>query len=209
MTAGGAPGGPGSGVGSDEAAGSGRERETVTKNILLLDVDGVINAFGARPGRPRFIDLRSFVADNGFQIQYHQDIVDRIRGFHESGLAEVRWLTTWTHEANADLAPKIGMPDDLFVYERPRDDTRWAGSGLNMVRVEDYWWKARAAEAARAAGYRVAWLDDELAWRVDRPSPEMRWAVTAKEAGDPDLLMVSPEPSLTHGDLDMVQEFLS
>ncbi len=57
--------------------------------VLLLDVDGVINAFNPGWGDT----ARAKCA--GLTVRWSPDMVARIRALHASGLDEVRWSTTW------------------------------------------------------------------------------------------------------------------
>lgn len=156
-------------------------------NVWLLDVDGVLNALANKPaeGCLRF-------AANGFLITYDPSIVQRIHGMHESGLVEVRWLTTWESAANAHLCGPFGWPQLALAGDRPVAD-------------EALWWKVALAKAVYDEGKRVVWTDDDLAYEVQYG--HAAWVETA----DPGrLLAIAPEPltGLTHAELDRVEAFL-
>lgn len=61
------------------------------------------------------------------------------------------WATTWEHDANRQLSPILGLPDDLPVI------TLWA----DLARTGDASWKTGAI--AEWVGSRpFAWFDDEI-----------------------------------------------
>lgn len=66
------------------------------------------------------------------------------------------WATTWEDEANAEIAPLIGLPQLPVV--------RWPDTSAEHER-EDRWfglcWKTRTL-VDWAAGLPFAWIDDEI-----------------------------------------------
>src|ERR687884_525237 len=67
--------------------------------ILLLDVDGVLNA--ARVDLPAGWTRGTF---NGYVLTWDPTVTARLRELHESGRVEIQWLTTWTTDADRGLA---------------------------------------------------------------------------------------------------------
>jgi hypothetical protein len=69
---------------------------------------------------------------------------------------ELVWATTWEDEANAEIAPRIGLPRLPVVS--------WPESTLQHER-EDQWfglcWKTRTL-VNWAGGRPFAWVDDEI-----------------------------------------------
>lgn len=111
--------------------------------VWMLDIDGVLNVFQPSWG----IDLTRVKV--GFPIRYNQPLIDRIRAIHTSGLAEVRWSTTWC--GYRDQLVWLGRLFDLDLTrafgDRPMSKT-WADL------------KVEAALAVLAEGRRLIWTDD-------------------------------------------------
>lgn len=158
--------------------------------IWLLDVDGVLNAFGLRT--PPGPELRTFKSANGYMIIYHVELLKRLTALHESGRVEVRWLTTWEEQADEFLAEELGLPRNLKVEGRMPYDS-----------YGSEWWKLTAARALYDEGHRLIWTDDELDIWME--------SITWLDTTDPDqLLSYAPREDigLTHEFLDQVEEWL-
>lgn len=156
-------------------------------NVWLLDVDGVINAVCHRPAEHH----RRFVA-NGFPITYDPAITSRLLHIHTSGLAELRWLTTWEELANVHLIGELGWPRLELAGARPATEVYG-------------WWKSEVAEQVYLQGHRVVWTDDDLGHSLSLGY--MDWVSSA----DPDrLLAISPsfETGLTLEEMDRAEEWL-
>ena len=164
--------------------------------ILLLDVDGVLNAAS--------LDLPADWARgtfNGFVLQWDPTITARLRRLHESGRVEIQWLTTWTTDADRLLAEPMGLPRGLRTHARAdAAPTGFAG----RLRGSAGWWKlAVAREVAEAEpDRRIVWIDDDLALQA---ADTGEWL-----AAHPHVLVVAPElrRGLTHEELDAVEAWL-
>jgi hypothetical protein len=165
--------------------------------ILLLDVDGVLNA-GPRQlpdgwGRGTF---------NGYVLQWDPTITTRLRELHESGRVEIQWLTTWTTDADALLAEPMGLPRGLRTHAR--GDAAPTGFGGPLGGAQG-WWKLGAARdvALDDADRRIVWIDDDLADQADDTAD---WL-----AANPHVLVVAPDMTtgLTHAQLDRVEAWLA
>jgi hypothetical protein len=137
--------------------------------ILFLDVDGPLLPFGdGVPGTPGLARL------------------DPMHGPWLAALpCELAWATTWMDEANAHLAPLLGLPE-LPVATWPDDpetEAADARAGLH--------WKTRGL-VTLAAGRPFAWVDDELS-EADRT-----WV--AQHHGEALLHRVNPRHGLTDAD---------
>ena len=79
----------------------------MTVPVWLLDIDGVLNAAAKKPDRnvwpaADWIEGRAHEAGGAaWRILAARPVVDFIRGVHEEGRAEIRWHTTWQHDAAA------------------------------------------------------------------------------------------------------------
>jgi hypothetical protein len=164
--------------------------------ILLLDVDGVLNALqadlpdGWRRGR-----------FNGYVISWDPTITARLRGWHDAGRVEIQWLTTWTEDADRLLAGPMGLPRGLRTHARDRVAPTGFGGRVHGPAA---WWKlAHAHEVVEAEpGRRVVWIDDDLGELA-----ELTWQWLA---GNPGVLAVAPDlvQGLTHDQLDAVEAWL-
>ncbi len=136
------------------------------KPIVLLDVDGVINALG-RGDRSAWRDWTSgavTVRGEDYEVVYSPTVVATIRRWHESGLADVRWLADWGDAANRELRRLTGLP--AFPVIESQLGAEGAAPALNQDQSEwPYgWWKDKAVQALVAAEPHsaIVWLDDEL-----------------------------------------------
>jgi membrane-associated protease RseP (regulator of RpoE activity) len=165
--------------------------------VLLLDVDGVLNA--VRPDLPEGWRRGTF---NGYVLSWDPTVVDRLREWHESGRVELQWLTTWTQLADQLLAEPMGLPRGLRTHDR--DDVLPTGFGGRLAAASG-WWKLAAAQAVAQAepGRRIVWIDDDL---VDQAADTSEWL-----AANAHVLVVSPDFStgLTHAELDRVEAWLA
>src|SRR3954447_18304884 len=143
--------------------------------ILLLDVDGVLNA--ARLDLPDGWQRGTF---NGFVLSWDPTVTARLRELHESGRVEIQWLTTWTTNADRLLAEPMGLPRGLKTHA-PVD---MAPTGfLGPLGGRSGWWKlvaaregaeaepdrrlARPRRGSRAGG----WCGSTTIWPCRRPRP--------------------------------------
>jgi hypothetical protein len=165
--------------------------------ILLLDVDGVLNAV--------LVDLpegwqRGIY--NGFVLSWDPTVTARLRELHESGRVEIQWLTTWTTNADTLLAEPMGLPRGLTTHDR--DDLLPTGFGGERRGVSG-WWKLAAARAVAEAepGRRIVWIDDDLAGHAEDTG---EWL-----AANEQVLVVAPDlvTGLTHEELDRVEAWLA
>ncbi len=169
---------------------------TEERPILLLDVDGVLNA--PRRELPEGWQSGTF---NGFRLAWDPTITARLRQLHESGRVEIQWLTTWTTDADRLLAAPMGLPRGLVTHAR--DDAAPVGF-LGSLDGASGWWKLAAAQAVAAAepGRRIVWIDDDLA---EQAADTGQWL-----AASPHVLVVAPDLAvgLTHDHLDRIEAWL-
>jgi hypothetical protein len=177
--------------------------------LLLLDVDGPLNPYAARPHR-RPAGYETFRRTtrggwfSGEDVRRYKGIRVWLRPEHgpwllalasRTGL-ELTWATTWEHEANEHIGPSIGLPP-LPVIEFPGRDPE-----LGWTRGSDWKWRA---VLAHAAGRPLAWLDDE------HSDPEHNTAKPKFDHGRqgiPTLLChVDPRHGIGREHLDQVEEW--
>jgi HAD domain in Swiss Army Knife RNA repair proteins len=165
--------------------------------VLLLDVDGVLNA--VRLDIPESWQRGTY---NGYSLLWDPTVTARLRALHESGRVELQWLTTWTEKADLLLAEPMGLPRGLRTHSREGVlSTGFSGERRGIPG----WWKLAAARAVAEAepGRRIVWIDDDLAEQAEDTS---EWL-----AANAQVLVVAPDlyAGLTHAELDRVEAWLA
>jgi hypothetical protein len=135
---------------------------------LLLDVDGPLNPYAAKPHRrpagygthrlltPRWAAAeRARLAARGLPSRQPTPLRVWLNPDHGPALAalpfDLVWATTWEEEANDYVAPVLGLPALPFIpWRTPRPQP---GGGVFWKTPEIIAW---------AAGRPFAWLDDEI-----------------------------------------------
>ncbi|OXM56441.1 hypothetical protein CFP71_13585 [Amycolatopsis thailandensis] len=139
--------------------------------LLLIDVDGPLNPYAAKPHRrpPGYETFRRTPGGSwlsGRQARKRKGLRVWLNPAHGRALLDLAadtglqliWCTTWLHEANTRIGPAIGLPE-LPVIEFPHQDLEPDGAGGHHWRRDGSWkW---AAASRFAAGRPLAWLDDE------------------------------------------------
>lgn len=160
--------------------------------IWLLDIDGVLNAMVDRDtlAHPHWTDLLKKPVPTSFGVEYDLVISGTVIDFintHAAYGVDIRWATTWQHDANKFVAPTFGLPQ-LPV-------------GAEEQGPSDYFYKERAALIAIDKGRPLIWTDDDAIRLMVRKDIE--------ESGVPNL-MIEPDPrvGLTPAHLDAISAFL-
>ena len=186
--------------------------------LLLLDVDGVLNAVTPRPDPDVWPDWRegtASAAGRTWPIRWSPSVVDAVAGWR--GAAEVQWLTTWGHEANGGLRELLGLPElpvagthaDADVPPQPGEpDPLLPGSLASMTpaapdELTGRWWKFDLVRRiVRADPTRpLVWVDDDLAGQAG----VREWVQRESRC----LLVVpSPQIGLSPDDLAAITAFL-
>ena len=165
--------------------------------ILLLDVDGVLNV--ACLDLPDGWRRGTF---NGYVLSWDPTVTARLRRLHDEGRVEIRWLTTWTTDADRLLAEPMGLPRGLTTHAR--DDATPVGFLGRFVGVADWWKLAVTREVAAAEpDRRIVWIDDDLAEQAEDTG---EWL-----AANPHVLVIAPDlfVGLTHEQLDAIEAWLT
>ncbi|MGW4896115.1 hypothetical protein ACWEQL_28250 [Kitasatospora sp. NPDC004240] len=130
--------------------------------LLLLDVDGPLNPYAAKPQRrpegygTHRVKPASWVARHPRTPQeYVKPLRLWINPAHGPELLalpyELVWATTWMDEANTWIAPLVGLPPLPYV----------AWPRMHHEDPDGLHWKTRHL-VEWAAGRPFAWVDDEL-----------------------------------------------
>lgn len=143
--------------------------------VVLLDIDGVLNAIDEDPEGPRrapygepeewLTDLVP-IAGVEYPVRVHRSVCEWLGRLRE--VADVRWLTTWSHgdRCNSVIAPLVGLPElPIECYERYRHRSKYVDPASLC------WWKLSAVqEAAEREPWRpIVWVDDDISlspWAV-------------------------------------------
>ena len=130
------------------------------KGVLYLDVDGVINPWGA-PSTD-WSDWERHEVRNRWG-RFHLELSRELCAALVATGLEIRWLTTWGRMANEQVSPLVGWPTDMPVACEVEGcgAGHVAGRGLH---VSDAWFKLEhiAAVATHPSHPPFAWVDDEL-----------------------------------------------
>lgn len=172
----------------------------MTKPLLLIDVDGPLNAFGGpysdRPAPGGYIMHRcrdrSFTGTDGrpwlsggLRVWLNPDhgrmlltLADRL---------ELAWCTAWRQSANELIGPAVGLPE-LPVVPLPDGWQTLTEHIWKLPGVEDY-----------AGGRALAWFDDEVT------PADFEWAEKRTADGTPTLLVrIDPLYGIRQCDVDAV-----
>lgn len=155
--------------------------------VLLLDVDGVLNAF--EPAWPDFRRARV----GGLTIRWASALAARLAGLHASGVVEARWCTTWCGYPDllAEFGALLGLHLESAFQDRPQHLT-WAEL------------KVKAALAVLAEGRRLVWADD-----CEVGAGRDLFPALAEAEADGRALLVQPESryGLTPAGVDAIEAF--
>ncbi|GGV72163.1 hypothetical protein GCM10010294_32320 [Streptomyces griseoloalbus] len=176
--------------------------------MLLVDVDGPLNPWAAKPyrrpegyGTHRLMTPRWQAAERrrldewGLPHKAVKPLRVWLNPAHGPALAglpfDLVWATTWEEEANAFLAPLLGLPSLPFIaWPDPRPE---AGGGV--------FWKTPGI-VAWAQDRPFAWIDDDIT-EADRA-----W-VQAHHRGPALLHYVDPKAGLTAHDFARLADWAS
>ncbi|WP_116247018.1 hypothetical protein [Nocardiopsis sp. FIRDI 009] len=152
--------------------------------LLFIDVDGPLNPYAGSHRAAYRHGYRRWRA-NGFQVLLNHG--------HGAALAalpyDLVWATTWGHDANVHIAPRIGLPG-LPVCEFP-DHGAPGPVHAKTPGVVEY-----------ADGRPFAWVDDEIT-DADRDWVDL-W-----HAGPALLYGVDPARGLTARDFEALAEWVA
>lgn len=146
--------------------------------LWLLDVDGVLNAVTGKPDRTVWPDWSSGTATaegRSWPIWFSPTVAGTVARLHTDGLADVRWLTSWGHDANGPLRRLLGLPalrvagtaDEQALRDAAAAASVRAHADLGTAAADPLtgrWWKFDIVRALHAADptRRILWTDDDL-----------------------------------------------
>lgn len=141
----------------------------MSKPILLLDIDGVLNVF---PEKGSTLELERSIRD-GYVVDMRPDIGDMIAVLKER--FEIKFFTLWNHLAAEWFGETLGLESADFVYTdfETGYDTAM-GIGLNYGQISAMMYaKTPILENALDAGTPFVWIDDDIG-QADRLYLEYR-----------------------------------
>ncbi len=132
--------------------------------VVLLDVDGVLNAITRKPDPNVWSRWREGSANSGtrdYPIRWAEEVAEFIGELHTSGRAEVRWHTTWQQYAQTAIEPLLGLPR-FEVADAPEFTDR-SHEAAAIAAGRPTWWKLPAAERVVQQEHRpLIWIDDDM-----------------------------------------------
>jgi hypothetical protein len=184
------------------------------KPVWLLDVDGVLNACTKVPDRnvwtkDQWDGGKASASGREWPIMWARPVAEFIRTVHAQDRAEIRWHTTWQHEASA-IADLLGLPE-FAIADAPEflaHEQRTPASEAERIREghpRPAWWKLPAAErVVRDEGRPLIWTDDDITWSLARYNADAGLRAHAPA------LLVSPNErtGLTPKHLRQIGDFL-
>ena len=136
----------------------------MTKPMLFLDVDGVLNAVTRKT--PSSWDDWKETTVLGYRILYSPSVVSFLNAL--SHTVDIVWLSTWRNRANVDLAPALGLEGPWVVAEdlvRPGMRVEELLPGTTRYPWEMSWHKYQVLLSVLAKSdpdVVFAWVDDDL-----------------------------------------------
>ncbi len=165
----------------------------VTKPLLLIDVDGPLNPYAAKPERrpagygTHRMSPTGWTGAKPLRVWLNPDHGDELLALAEA--YELVWATTWKGEANDWIGPRLGLPELPFV-----DWPRMHGKAPRGT-----FWKTQYI-LEYAAGRPFAWIDDDIT-SYDHEYVERNHLAAAL------LLRVDERIGLTRPDFDALAEW--
>lgn len=174
--------------------------------VWLLDVDGVINAWGPYAasfkknarwfnpywGGEKMHKGEAMCQGKEWTVRWSPSLIRRINEAHDTGQVEIRWCSTWNSDT-ADLARMLGLPPDLPIAFNTR--------GMHWREIANL--KRRNALAILADGRPLIWTDDNevpFTWELSH--------ATMTAGGNALLIRPKEALGLLPGDMDEIDLFI-
>ena len=165
----------------------------MSRALALLDVDGPLNPYAAKPTRrpegytTHRIRPTGWVERKDLRVWLAPEHGPMLLAWAAEFDVELAWATTWEHDANLFIGPAIGLPE-LPVVEWGFTAFHWKFDGVLKF----------------ADGRSVVWFDDDF----DHFAEERAW-FELQRRGVPTLLHhVDPRIGLTDLDLGVAGRWL-
>lgn len=159
--------------------------------LLLLDVDGPLNPYEAKPHRRPAGYTTHRITPAGFdprrplRVWLNPDHGPMLLDLARHANLELVWATTWQHQANEFIGPRIGLPELPVIEFGNLNTPAWKFTGVaEFVGTSDF-----------------VWLDDDF----DLGDPGQRADLIDITPGNKLLRYVDPRVGITPADLDAVR----
>jgi hypothetical protein len=124
----------------------------MSKPILLLDVDGVINAFQPSTGYEQ-------VEVSGYRIRYRRDISRMVERLSDS--YEIHWATMWNHRVR-EIERFLGIgPFPVMTCSFDLGADVLLAEGMDYRSMRSLWWAKTPLIPAYVGNRAFAWVDDD------------------------------------------------
>ncbi len=162
----------------------------MTKTIVYIDVDGVINSFNESRKLTGWEGEWNLAIVERYKIHWYTDLVESLNELSKREDVEFKWLTTWQDKAVTALCPPLGIEGqywDVLYHDTSEGD--------HLFSRHNGWWKLKAIikDLAIHSPDKAVWIDDDFKYEL----AAMEWTAFM---GDK-VLPVSPD-----GDLGMTKE---
>ncbi|WP_405596138.1 HAD domain-containing protein [Streptomyces sp. NBC_01410] len=163
------------------------------KPLLLIDIDGPLNPYAARPQRrPEGYGTHRMRPSGWTEGKPLRVWLNPEHGVELLALADVYelvWATTWKGEANEWIGPHLGLPELPFIDWPQMHGKAPRGTFWKTQYILEY-----------AAGRPFAWVDDEMT------ALDQEW-VAQRHLAAALLLRVHPGIGLTRPDFDALADW--
>lgn len=160
----------------------------MTKTIVYIDVDGVINSFHSSFKGTGWAGQWRVETVSGYKIHWYTELVESLNELAKREDVEVKWLTTWQDKAASELSPALNIEGQYWdvLYPKSQDD---------LFDLTNGWWKLHAIieDYVTHKPDKVVWIDDDLKYEpnaidwlsqmgnVHPVSPFTDWGMTKEE----------------------------
>lgn len=149
----------------------------MSKPVLLLDIDGVVNALSkglpTKTWQKTDWTRAKIRGSDGVEYPFlwSAPVIAWLTGLHTSGRVEIRWHTTWQQDAPR-VGSILGLPEFAVQVCDEFAEAAENGSALaaRMIRHGlPRWWKYPAAELVLTdEKRRMIWIDDDIDTELTR-----------------------------------------
>ncbi|WP_406001909.1 HAD domain-containing protein [Streptomyces sp. NBC_00829] len=163
------------------------------KPLLLIDVDGPLNPYAAKPQRrpegytTHRMRPQGWTGDRPLRVWLNPGHGGELLALAE--WYELVWATTWKGEANAWIGPRLGLPELPYIDWPQMHGKAPRGTFWKTQHILQY-----------AAGRPFAWIDDDIT-ALDREWVDQRHLAAAL------LLRIDERIGLTRPDFDALTDW--
>lgn len=100
--------------------------------LVLLDVDGVLNALALQPG-PAWEHHTCQNWNGSYRVRLNPSHGPMLLKLAEETGAELVWATTWCDDANKQIGPKVGLPELPVIDVLSGDEEPWVNPKVPPV----------------------------------------------------------------------------